>query len=89
MTTTDLTTTPARAPGTVPALVRPSGWKATGAMYAGFWTKPSKYGLRYMCPECGKKALGTTFRNDAHHHWPKCSRIEPNSVICLKDKESK
>jgi hypothetical protein len=58
-------------------IVRPSGWKIQGP----WWVSPSKYGLRYMCPECGKKALGTTFRDDRHHHWSECSRMEPNKEL--------
>jgi hypothetical protein len=50
---------------------RPPGWKVSGS----FWVKGSQYGLRYMCPECGKKALGTSFRNDRHHHRPGCPRL--------------
>ena len=34
--------------------------------------------VKKTCPECGKKALGTTFRNDSHHHWTHCSRMAPN-----------
>jgi len=51
---------------------KPSGWKEDGK----FWVKSSTYGQRYMCPECGKLALGTTFRDDSHHHRKSCPRFK-------------
>jgi hypothetical protein len=56
---------------------RPSGWKVNGR----WWTRDSKHGVRYMCPECGKQALGTTFQDDRHHHWPSCPRLTPNNQV--------
>jgi len=53
---------------TLPKIKKPSGWKQKGS----FWVKSSKYGLRYMCPVCGKKALGTNFKSDMHHHLKTC-----------------
>jgi len=56
-------------------VLRPSGWKASGK----WWTKPSKYGLRYMCSECGKQALGLSVPDDRRHHWSWCSRLRKTS----------
>lgn len=49
---------------------RKPGWKISGK----WWTKDSACGLRYQCPECGKIALGTNFRDDDHHHVKRCPR---------------
>lgn len=35
---------------------KPSGWK--GGREAAWWTKSTKYGLRYKCPWCMKDNLG-------------------------------
>lgn len=58
----------------LPKIRKPTGWKVQGS----FWVKSSKYGLRYMCPVCGRKALGTNFRDNRHHHTSKCPRFKDN-----------
>jgi hypothetical protein len=37
-----------------------------------WWTKDSKYGVKYQCSSCGKITLGQD--NDAYMHWPTCDR---------------
>lgn len=35
---------------------KPSGWK--GGRGAPWWTKSTKFGLKYKCPYCMKESLG-------------------------------
>ena len=50
---------------------KPRGW-IEGTR---FYTKDSKYGLKYKCTECGREALGFTHGTDERHHWDKCARL--------------
>lgn len=43
---------------------KPSGWK--GTKESTWYTKDSAYGVRYMCPVCGKKNLGIGERHRMH-----------------------
>jgi hypothetical protein len=54
-------------------VVRPAGYK--GKMTDKFLTKASAYGQKYFCTSCGKKALGTNFKTDSHHHFSTCERL--------------
>ena len=63
------------APKKVPAVRKPgSNWKTMNDRY---WVSPSKYGQRYCCKHCGKRALGIAFGNPVHNHWNTCPvRVE-------------
>jgi hypothetical protein len=56
--------------------IKPSGWK--GKRTDRFWTKDSVYGVRYMCSDCGRDALGSigglSMHAMNHHHWSTCPR---------------
>jgi hypothetical protein len=58
----------------VKKMKRPSGWK--GNPGDKFWTKDSKFGVKYKCQECGKECLGTYCKDDFHHHKKDCPRLE-------------
>lgn len=45
---------------------KPSGWK--GKKDDDFWTKDSKYGVRYMCSTCGRQVLGRSLHR-MHYGW--------------------
>lgn len=53
---------------------KPNGWK--GKKTDQWWTKDSAYGVRYMCPECGRKSLGIVWGDAAARmmHWSDCPR---------------
>lgn len=52
-------------------VAKPNGWKGTKT--DSWWTKESKYGMKYMCPKCGKKTLGIVW-GDASRvmHFKEC-----------------
>lgn len=43
-------------------------WKDTSRLY---WTKESKYGLKYKCKACDKENLG--MGEGRYNHWPFCN----------------
>jgi hypothetical protein len=51
-------------------VTKASGFR--GARDAKWWTKDSKYGVKYQCASCGKITLGSG--NDSGMHWPTCVR---------------
>lgn len=53
---------------------KPSGWK--GLKTDAYWTKDSKYGVRYMCSTCGRQSSAwiRKSRADALEHLPPLSR---------------
>lgn len=57
----------------MPLVSRPSGWK--GHKGDRYWTKDSKYGVRYRCQTCGKNSLGISNAERMHMkdcaHYPK------------------
>lgn len=54
-------------------ITKPSGWK--GAKEDAYWTKDSKYGVRYKCSACGREVLGSGSAD--RMHWTDCPvRVE-------------
>jgi hypothetical protein len=48
-------------------ILKPGGhWKIFSATY---WVSPSKYGQRYCCRICGKRALGLGELRHNHFAW--------------------
>ena len=41
-----------------------------------WWTKDSKFGIKYQCSACGKITLGMHGSGDARMHWSTCNRQE-------------
>jgi hypothetical protein len=60
-----------------------SGFK--GDKFAKWWTKDSKYGMRYQCSDCGKITLGYSTGDDSTMHHTTCPRrsgvSEPDPVL--------
>jgi hypothetical protein len=57
-----------------------------GARGAKWWTKDSKYGVKYQCSSCGKITLGTG--NDSDMHWSACGRrktAEADAITTMAD----
>jgi hypothetical protein len=54
--------------------VKASGFR--GANTDRWWTKDSKYGVRYQCSSCGKIILGLYDNGqDSRHHYSGCVRL--------------
>lgn len=50
-----------------------------GAKDDKWWTKNSKYGVKYQCSSCGKITLGWRESNDAGMRWASCRRLSDAS----------
>ena len=51
---------------------KPSGWKDKGGFGGDkYYTKDTKYGVKYMCKFCGKSNVGIDF-SGRHMHWKSC-----------------
>ena len=47
---------------------KPSGWKGKKRDDSTYYTKSTKYGVKYKCKWCGKESLGI----GAYNHWRWC-----------------
>ena len=54
---------------------KPSGWKDNQGFGTGrFWTKGTKFGVKYECKTCGKRNLGL----GSYNHWKTCPHHRDN-----------
>lgn len=62
--------------GAEPVATRGSGFR--GPKDARFWTKDSKYGVKYQCTSCGRVTLGIYGTGDGPEmHRTGCARVRP------------
>jgi hypothetical protein len=53
---------------------KPPGWK--GIREDPYWTKDTKYGVRYKCSACGREALGIRYGIMSHNHYKTCPLMD-------------
>lgn len=57
---------------------KPSGWRNSKEFDSKFWTRKTKWGVKYKCRECYRETLGKCSGVDiVNMHYPHCRhRIE-------------